>query len=546
MNLEMRRAEKRETSMDLRAALDEHAIVAITDAQGRITYVNNRLCVLSKYSAEELLGENHGILHSGHRPKDFSRAFWASIKRREVWHGEIRSRARDGTIRWVATTIVPFLDKHGTPLQFMAIGADITGQKQVENELAEKLRLQRLLAELSARFVRLPSGEVGAAIEETQRLIVETLGLDRGTLWRMEEHGSEMVLTHCWQRPGWAALPQGLSTEGNLPWTHAKVMRGESFCFSRVEDLPPEAARDVETFRLHGPKSNATFPLIANGKVFGALAFATLGVERTWREDELSELQLVAQIIGNVVSRQQAESREEELREELAHATRVATLGELAAALAHELNQPLTAILSNAQAARRFLMGGDFAEKDLLEILDDIVRDNKRAGGVIQNLRAMAAKRRAARETCCLNQLVCEVVELMHGEFVSEKTGVRQKLAAQLPQVEAARVELQQVLVNLFVNAVHAMEATPLKSRFIDVETRAENTAVFVNIRDHGRGIPPDRLPSIFEPFFSTKTNGLGIGLSICRRIIESHGGGIEARNHAGSGAEFTFWLPSS
>jgi signal transduction histidine kinase len=441
---------------------------------------------------------------------------------------------------------VPFLDKHGTPLQFMAIGADITGQKRVENELAEKLRLQRLLAELSARFVGLPSGEVDAAIEETQRLIVETLGLDRSTLWRLEEHGSGMVLTHSWQRPGWDALPEGFSTEGNFPWAFAKVMRGESFCFTRVEDLPSEAARDAEVFRLHGPKSIAAFPLIANGKVFGSLAFATLGVERIWREDELSELQLVAQIIGNVVSRQRAENREEELREELAHATRVATLGELAAALAHELNQPLTAILSNAQAARRFLMRGEFAEKDLLEILDDIVRDNKRAGGVIQNLRAMAAKRRAARETCCLNQLVGEVVELMHGEFVSERVEVRSKLAPRVPGVQAARVELQQVLVNLFVNAVHAMETTPVDCRSIEVETRTENSAIFVTTRDHGRGIPQDRLPVVFDPFFSTKTNGMGIGLSICRRIIESYGGRIEARNHPEGGAEFTFWLPSS
>ena len=111
-------------------------------------------------------------------------------------------------------------------------------------------------------------------------------------------------------------------------------------------------------FRLHGPKSNVTIPLIANGRIFGALAFATLGAERKWREDEIAELKLIAQIIGNVVGRQRAELREEQLRDELAHAMRVATLGELAAALAHELNQPLAAILSNAQAARRFIAGG--------------------------------------------------------------------------------------------------------------------------------------------------------------------------------------------
>lgn len=532
--------------MDLRAALDEHAIVVITDPQGLITYVNRRFCAISRYSPEDLLGEDHRIITCGHYPKEFSRAFWAAVKRGEVWHGEIRNRTKDGQFYWLATTIVPFLDEYGKLTQFMAIGADVTAQKRVETELAEKLRLQNLLADLSTRFVGLPSGKVDSAIEETQRLIVETLGLDRSTLWQVSEHGPGMKLTHFWQRPGWPPLPPGFSTEGHLPWAHAKVVRGESFCFSRIDDLPPEAACDVETFRHHGPKSNVTFPLIVNERVFGALAFATLDAERIWREDELAELKLVAQIIGNVVSRQQAELREEQLREELFHAMRVATLGELAAAMAHELNQPLAAILSNAQAARRFLSDGEFTPEELHEILDDIVRDNKRAGSVLHNLRAMAAKRPVDREVCCLNELVNEVVELMHGELVTENIEIRPTLAENLPKVQAARVELQQVLVNLLVNAVHAMEVTLRNSRFIDIETRVETETVRVTIRDNGRGIPAERLPAVFEPFFSTKRDGLGIGLSICRRIIENHGGQIEAHNHLEGGAIFTVVLPTA
>lgn len=531
-------------AVDLWAAVDEHAIVAITDPLGRITFVNDRFCAVSQYSRTELLGQDHRILNSCYHPKAYFRELWRTVTHGGVWHGETRNRAKDGSFFWVDTTIVPFVDEQGVIRKFVAINFDITERKRVEAELAEMLHLRRLLADLPSRFVAVQPDQIDLAIEDTQRLIVETLRLELSMLWQLAEHGADMALTHSWRRHGGPALPWQYLRKENLPWTYTKVMRGETVCFSRIGELPPEAVCDAETFWNHRLMSAVHIPLVVNGQVSGVLAFGVLDQERKWREDEIIELKLVAQIIGNVIGRQRAERREEQLRAELAHATRVATLGELAATLAHELNQPLAAILSNAQAARRFIANDAITTDELCMIFDDIVRDDKRAGGVVHNLRAMVSKRPAVREPCCINELVWEVVDLIHAEIVAEKIALHPVLYPDLPRVEGARVELQQLLMNLLINAVHAMKDTPPADRIMEVATFVDGTSVVVRIRDHGHGIPPERLSHIFDPFFTTKPSGLGMGLSICRRIIENHNGRIEARHEDGGGACFSVWLP--
>ncbi len=246
----------------------------------------------------------------------------------------------------------------------------------------------------------------------------------------------------------------------------------------------------------------------------------------------------------DVTEQKRAEEEVRHLREELAHVDRVARLGELAASLAHELNQPLAAILSNAQAARRFLATTP-PDLDLFrEILDDMIRDDKRAGNVIQRLRLLLQKGRPEPETIALNDAIREVVQLLHSELLGRNVALRMDLAPQLPAVQAGRVEVQQVLVNLLLNALDALKDVPPDRHEIRIRTGQNENAVVVAIRDRGCGIPSPEINRIFEPFFTTKSIGLGMGLAICRRIIQAHGGRIWAANNDDAGATVSFSLP--
>jgi PAS domain S-box-containing protein len=240
---------------------------------------------------------------------------------------------------------------------------------------------------------------------------------------------------------------------------------------------------------------------------------------------------------------EQASARQ---RDELAHLSRVAMLGELSGSLAHELNQPLTAILSNAQAAQRFLAQSPPRVEKLAEILSDIVKSDHRAGAVIQRLRSMLRKEEAQRHTLDINDLVEESLRLMRSDLLNRQVMVSTDLALELPAVIGDRNQLQQVLLNFMINGCDAMDGR-LEDRGLLVRTRtnAQGNVEF-SIADRGAGIPLADLEQIFEPFVTTKSHGLGLGLAICRSIVESHGGRLWATNNADRGATLHCELPAT
>jgi PAS domain S-box-containing protein len=239
------------------------------------------------------------------------------------------------------------------------------------------------------------------------------------------------------------------------------------------------------------------------------------------------------------------ESQLREQREELTHLSRVAVLGELTGALAHELNQPLTAILSNAQAAQRFLLQQPVRLSEVHEILNDIVAEDKRAGEVIRRLRALLKRGETQLQLLDVNEVVGDVLDLARADCIARGVTLVRELAPSLPAVRGDRVQLGQVLLNLIVNACDAMSHCAARDRRLTISTATNSEgAVQICVSDCGNGISADQIGRLFEPFYTTKAQGLGLGLTICRSIVAAHVGKLEAFNNSAGGATFCVSLP--
>jgi PAS domain S-box-containing protein len=249
----------------------------------------------------------------------------------------------------------------------------------------------------------------------------------------------------------------------------------------------------------------------------------------------------------DINKRRRTESELQRQRGELAHLTRVSTMGELAASLAHELNQPLTAILSNAQAAQRFLAANPADVEELGEILKDIVQDDSRASEVIQRMRALVKKEDLAFAPLDLGGVVRDVAALVHSDAILQEVRILLEVKPDLPPVRGNKVQLQQVVLNLLLNAFEAMKDWPAHEREVKVHVERDGARmVKVAVRDRGTGLNSGKLDKIFQPFYTTKREGLGMGLSISRSIIDAHGGRLWAENNPDRGATFYCTLPVS
>jgi PAS domain S-box-containing protein len=265
-------------------------------------------------------------------------------------------------------------------------------------------------------------------------------------------------------------------------------------------------------------------------------------------QDEHGNLLELIGVTIDVSAQKQSDLQLQLQREEMSHLNRVALMGEITASVAHELNQPLTAIANNASAARRFLERGNIDPALLQQLLQDMVADSQRAGEVIRGIRALVQKdKQVVRSVLNLNAIIADTLRLVSSDISLRESVVTTEMDHSLPQVEAAPVQIQQVLLNLIMNALDAVETLPPAERRIIVSTRSlQGESAEVSVRDFGAGLPKDRPDKVFDHFFSTKQTGMGMGLTIVRSIIEMHGGKISAENLPDRGARFSFHLPAA
>ncbi|WP_395018623.1 sensor histidine kinase [Dongia sp.] len=254
----------------------------------------------------------------------------------------------------------------------------------------------------------------------------------------------------------------------------------------------------------------------------------------------------IAGTLRNITDFKSLQQEAEQLRRQVIHLTRVSTLGELSGAVAHELNQPLTAILSNAQAGQRLLNRNAASPEEICSILEDIIEDDRRAGAVLTRLRNLIRNEQVDFSEVDLNEVVAEVFRLVHSEMIERRVEVVLDCTPVLPPVRADRIQIQQVLINLVRNACDAMAAVRWSEHRLTVKTgRRCDESVVITVADNGTGLSDELRSSLFEPFVTTKRNGMGLGLTISRAIISGHRGEIWHEENPGGGSVFGFSLPA-
>ncbi|USK83502.1 PAS domain S-box protein [Peribacillus asahii] len=465
---------------DIRFALDQSSIVAITDPQGIITYVNDKFVEISKYSEEELLGQSHSIINSGYHPKEFFGNLWSTIKQGRTWSGEICNKDKYGNFYWVHTTIVPFMD-HGKPYQFISIRSDITRRKQAEQDLKTSIReLQDIYNALNHSSIVMITDKAGKIVQVNDQFIAisgytaeELIGRSHSIL--QSDYYTKALLKEIdetvWAGKVWKGELRNLAKDGREYWVDATI-------------VPYRSEAGKPTYFLS--------------------------------------------ILHDITERKKSE--------ELLHQQdKLAAVGQLAAGVAHEIRNPLTSMKGYTE----FLQ---LDEKDptRLEYLDIILDEIDRVNQIVEEFLVLAKPQSVKLETKNIVPIIQNVLSLMEFDARKKKVNFYFENMYDFIFVRCDENRLKQVFLNFVKNGIEAMP----NGGHIKVTTELKEGEVQISFEDTGVGIPPDRLKKLGEPFYTTKETGNGLGLMVSFKIIESHQGRIVVESEVNKGTAFNILLP--
>ncbi|PAE22489.1 PAS domain-containing sensor histidine kinase [Bacillus sp. 7504-2] len=467
---------------DIKAALDESSIVAITDAKGTITYVNDKFVEISKYTKDELIGQNHRILNSSYHPKEFFQSLWKTIGSGKVWKGEIQNRAKDGSTYWVDTTIVPFLNEKGKPYQYVSIRTDITNRKQSERKLKATLKeVNDIKFALDQSSIVAFTDEKGIITRVNDKFCEisqynrdEIIGKDHSIL--NSGYHSHDFFRELWRTIGsgsvWKGEIRNKAKDGSYYWVDTTIVpfmneRGKPYQYLAIRNDITERKRTEEI--LH-------------------------------RQDKL------------------------------------AAVGQLAAGVAHEIRNPLTSMKGYAE----FLLE-DETDEQRREFVDIILDEINRVNQIVEDFMVLAKPKVVDLKEKNIIPIIKDVLSLLEFEARKKKVRMHFEENDDIVQIECDENRLKQVFLNFVKNGIEAMP----NGGDITVRVHVASEQVQISIQDTGVGIPEEKLKRIGEPFYTTKKDGNGLGLMVSYKIIESHNGTVFIESELNKGTTFNIILPA-
>lgn len=467
---------------DIQAALDESSIVAITDPKGVITYVNDKFVEISKYEEHELLGKNHNILNSGFHPPEFFQDLWKTIGSGEIWKGEIRNKAKDGSFYWVDTTIVPFLNKKNKPYQYVSIRTDISALKSAEASLKSSLK---------------DVNDIKFALDQSSIIAFTD---EKGTITNVNEKFCEISQYSREELIGQnhSILNSGLHSKEFFKNLWKTIGQGEVW-----KGEIRNKAKDGSYYWVH----TTIVPFLnANGKPYQYLSIRNDITERKKTEEVLHQQD------------------------------KLAAVGQLAAGVAHEIRNPLTTMKGYTEFLQL-----DETHEERQEYLSIILDEIDRVNNIVEDFMVLAKPKAAELEERDIIPIIKNVVSFL--EFEARKRNVKIGFEYQqdIIQIECDENRLKQVFLNFIKNGIEAMP----DGGNITVRAGIINNQVQIAIQDTGIGIPQEKLKNIGEPFFTTKKNGNGLGLMVSFKIIESHNGKVFIESELNKGTTFNIVLPA-